>query len=212
MTIARLASESGGDYNICWTLNMAHRCENSGYLGRAEDVRMIAGAASAIASCNLLRIPVVIVTNQSGIARGLYDWNGFTAVQGAIKAALARCGAHVDAVMACAYHAQGRGPLRVAGHPWRKPAPGMILEAASRMALDLPRSWIVGDRADDLQAGRAAGLGGAVHVLTGQGERERAEIAAAMDGEFPVVFSCSLAQGVARLHERRLLHPAAPEG
>ena len=126
------------------------------YLCRVEDMRMIAGAAAAIARCNALQIPVVVVTNQAGIGRGYYGWDAFHAVQGALKAALAADGAHLDGVLACAYHADGRAPLRVDNHPWRKPNPGMIVEAARRMQLDLPRSWIVGDRAHDLAAGAAA--------------------------------------------------------
>ena len=94
------------------------------FVGRAEDLRMIEGAASAIARCNALKIPVVVVTNQSGIARGYYDWDGFRAVQAGLSTALAAAGAHLDAVLACAYHAEGFAPLRVANHPWRKPNPG----------------------------------------------------------------------------------------
>ena len=63
---------------------------------------MLPGAADAIAQCNRLRIPIVLVSNQSGIARGLYDWEGFRAVQAALAAALANAGAHLDAVFACA--------------------------------------------------------------------------------------------------------------
>src|SRR3984885_10061922 len=126
------------------------------YLCRVEDMRMIAGAAAAIARCNARHIPVVVVTNQAGIGRGYYDWDAFHAVQGALKAALKAEGAHLDGVVACAYHAAGRAPLRVDNHPWRKPNPGMIVEAARHMQLDLPRSWIVGDRAHDLAAGAAA--------------------------------------------------------
>ena len=59
------------------------------YLCRVEDMRMIAGRAAAIARCNALQIPVVVVTNQAGIGRGYYDWDAFQAVQGALKAALA---------------------------------------------------------------------------------------------------------------------------
>ena len=67
---------------------------------------MMEGAASAIARCNALNIPVVLVTNQSGIARGYYNWDGFRAVQAALSAELAAAGAHLDAVFACAYHAR----------------------------------------------------------------------------------------------------------
>ena len=62
---------------------------DTNYLGRVEDLRMIAGSAAAIARCNALGIPVVLVTNQSGIARGYYDWNGFEAVQAAMSEELA---------------------------------------------------------------------------------------------------------------------------
>ena len=60
------------------------------FLGRAQDVRLLAGAGEAIARCNRLGIPVIVVSNQSGIARGLYDWSGFAAVQAAIASALSR--------------------------------------------------------------------------------------------------------------------------
>ena len=82
---------------------------DTAYLGRAEDLRMIDGVAPAIARCNTLGIPVAVVTNQSGIARGYYDWDGFRAVQAALSAALAAAGAHLDAVLACALPCRGIG-------------------------------------------------------------------------------------------------------
>ena len=109
--------------------------EDTHYLGRAHEVRMLAGAGEAIARCNTLGIPVIVVSNQSGIARGLYDWSGFAAVQAAIVSALAETGARLDAVFACAHHADGKAPMNVADHPWRKPNPGMIVAAAERMKL-----------------------------------------------------------------------------
>ena len=71
--------------------------EDTHYLGRPEEMRMLAGAAAAIAQCNRLGIPVVLVSNQSGIARGLYDWKGFAAVQAALADALTSAGARLDA-------------------------------------------------------------------------------------------------------------------
>lgn len=138
--------------------------EDTHYLGRREDVRVMPGAAAAIAACNTAGIPVVIVTNQAGIGRGYYGWPDFAAVQIAIGEELAREGAHVDGTLACAYHRDGLTSFDVADHPWRKPEPGMIVEAARLMKLSLPRSWIVGDRAGDLMAGRAAGLAGGILV------------------------------------------------
>lgn len=175
------------------------------YLGRAEDLCMIEGAATAIARCNALGIPVVVVTNQSGIARGYYDWDGFRAVQAALSTALAAAGAHLDAVLACAYHAEGSVPLRVVSHPWRKPNPGMILAAGKRMNVDLSRSWIVGDSVHDLAAGMAAGLVGG--TLLASRDRERQEARSLANDRFIVETAPSLADAVAALIERgRLAH------
>ena len=137
------------------------------YLGDPEGLRMMDGAASAIARCNALNVPVVLVTNQSGIARGYYDWDGFRAVQTVLEAELAAAGARLDAVLACAYHADGHQPLRQVNHPWRKPNPGMILAAAERMGLDLSRSWIIGDNVSDVAAGAAARLAGGILLAAG---------------------------------------------
>ena len=81
--------------------------EDTEYLCRAEDIVMIPGAAAVIAAANRLGIAVVLVTNQAGIGRGYYGWAEFKTVQQAIVAALARDGARLDAVYACAHHPQG---------------------------------------------------------------------------------------------------------
>lgn len=172
---------------------------DTNYVGRAEDVRMIDGVATAIARCNALRIPIVVVTNQSGIARGLYDWNGFAAVQAAMTAALAAAGAHLDGVLACAYHGEGSEPLRIADHAWRKPNPGMILAAAKGMNLDLTRSWIVGDKTRDLAAGAAAGLAGGTLVTAD--ERERREAGRLAGARFPVETAANPVAALAALVE-----------
>jgi D-glycero-D-manno-heptose 1,7-bisphosphate phosphatase len=179
--------------------------EDTGYLGRAADLRVIPGAAAAIAACNRNAIPVVLITNQSGIGRGTYGWDGFRAVQAALARALAEADARLDAVLACAYHPEGREPYRVAGHSWRKPNPGMLLEAAGRLKLDLGRSWVVGDRATDIEAGRAAALAGGVLVATGYGRVERAAALAVADGRYLVEASPTLADAIAMLVGRGLL-------
>ena len=176
--------------------------EDANYLGRADDVQMLAGAGEAIARCNKLGIPVVLVSNQSGIARGLYDWGGFAAVQAAIASALAETGAKIDAVFACAHHADGKAPLNIADHPWRKPNPGMIVAAAERMKLDLAHSWIAGDRASDLAAGRAAGLAGGILISPRTHATERAAAMRLRSEEFAVDVASSLADAVALLLTR----------
>jgi len=169
------------------------------YLGRSEDMRALAGAADAIARCNRLGIPVVLVSNQSGIARGFYDWEGFHAVQAALCTALANAGARLDAVFACALHADGNAPFNIADHPWRKPNPGMIVAAGQRMKLDLSRSWIVGDRASDIAAGRAAHLEGGILVSSSERNPERGAAIALGTADFTVEVSASLAGAVSLL-------------
>ena len=179
------------------------------YLGRPEDLRMMAGAASAIARCNALNIPVVLVTNQSGIARGYYDWDGFRAVQAVLAVELGAAGAHLDAVLACAYHADGREPLRNVNHAWRKPNPGMIFAARDRMEIDLSRSWIIGDSVSDVAAGAAAGLAGG--ILLAAGDAPLREAQALANDRFAVENASDLAAAVAGLiGGRRLAHRDAP--
>lgn len=109
-----------------------------------------------------------------GLWCGLYDWKGFAVVQTALCAALAAAGAHLDGVLACAYHPEGSAPLRLADYVWRKPNPGIILAAGKGMNLDLARSWIVGDEPRDVAAGAAADLAGGTLVTADEGERREA--------------------------------------
>jgi len=140
--------------------------EDRGYVGRAADARLYPDAAAAVAAARSLGYRVAIVTNQSGIGRGLYDWAGFAEVQAVIDAALGRAGTEVDAVFACAYHDAGVPPY-AADHQWRKPRPGMILEGLRRLNGVAARSALVGDKPTDIAAARAAGLGTAVLVDRG---------------------------------------------
>ena len=165
------------------------------FLQRVEDARLIAGAARVVAAANACGVPVVVVTNQAGIAYGHYGWDAFIRVQEKILADLTADGAFVDGVFACPHHAEGRPPYDHPDHPARKPNPGMLLRAAEMLTLDLAASWMVGDRADDLKAARNAGLAGGVHVLTGHGARagERAAAMALSGDGFRALAASSIA-------------------
>ncbi len=147
--------------------------EEINYLQRISDMRLIEGTTTLIHAANQRDIPVILVTNQSGVGRGYYGWHEFAEVQAKLLDWLSQEDARLDMVLACAYHESAEHPFDVANHPWRKPAPGMLQEAAKALALDLSRSWIIGDSASDIQAGRNAGLAGGMHVATGHGERDR---------------------------------------
>jgi len=145
------------------------------YLRRLEDMILLPGAAAAVRRANEAGHPVVVVTNQSGVARG-YFTEAFVAESAAhLAALLAREGARLDGHFHCPYHPQGRPPYD-REHPDRKPGSGMVLRAAQELNLSRERlrgAWIVGDKRSDLETGAELGLV-PVLVRTGYGrETER---------------------------------------
>ncbi len=143
--------------------------EEIGYLHEAAKARLVPGAARLLAWPQARGWAGVVVTNQSGIGRGYFGWRDFAVTQARIEEHLARDGVRPDLVLASPYVPAGLGHHRAADHPTRKPQPGMLLRAAALLQLDLARSWIVGDRASDLAAGRAAGLAGGILLASGYG-------------------------------------------
>jgi histidinol-phosphate phosphatase family protein len=126
-----------------------------GYVGSVDRVEFIEGAAEAIAGFNRARIPVAVVTNQSGVARGLYGLEDVTRVHQYIAALLAERGAHIDLFAYCPYHPAGVVEAFARTSEDRKPAPGMARAAA--LGLDLTASWVVGDRPEDVGLAEAVG-------------------------------------------------------
>ena len=173
--------------------------EDPGYLSRPSDLTLLPGAAGVIALANRLGIPVIEVTNQAGIGRGYYGWNEFVEVEEALARALAEADAALDAVFACPYHHDGVPPWSHPAHPARKPQPGMLLAAERLLTLDLGRSWIVGDKLDDLQAGYHAGLRGGLHVLTGQGAAHRRDVTEWQPPNYKLQLGDSIADAAALL-------------
>jgi len=157
------------------------------YLANPAQVRLIGAAVSAIQEANRAGRAVVLVTNQSGVGRGYYGWDAFRAVQDRMHDLLKVEGAVIDAVYACPH------PPPDVGGPtssvYRKPAPGMLLQAAEDMKLDLSASRIVGDNASDLAAGKAAGLSSGVLVASGYEQGEREKCAALQEDSFSVFFA-----------------------
>jgi D-glycero-D-manno-heptose 1,7-bisphosphate phosphatase len=145
-----------------------------GFLRRPEDLRLLPRAAEGVRAFNAAGWRTIVVTNQSGLARGLFTADDLAAVHARLEAALAEEGARLDAILHCPHHPEeGAPPLRAACE-CRKPAPGLLLEAARRFGLELGACWIVGDSRRDIEAGRRAGLAGELLVLTGKGKEEHA--------------------------------------
>lgn len=167
--------------------------EEVDYLSDPGRLVMIPGAAAAVARLNARGIPVVVVTNQSGIGRGKYGWQDFAAVMSRMETLLALEHARIDAVYASPHHEKGQGDYAVADHPDRKPNPGMLARAAEEHGIDLARSWMVGDKDIDLEAGRRAGCKVAL-VRTGYGSVVDGSAADLVAADLPEAVDRILAQ------------------
>jgi len=143
--------------------------EDRHYIKDPEEVRLCKGAKELIHSAKRHGLPVVVITNQSGISRGFFSWDSYEAVTDRLFELLG------GSEYIAAIYANGYGPLTPTDG-WRKPGPGMLIEAEGDLNLDLKRSVLVGDRLSDLQSGVNAGVRCLVHVLTGHGRNEREKV------------------------------------
>lgn len=121
-----------------------------GYVGSVDRVEFIGGAAEAIAEFNRAGLPVAVLTNQAGVARGYYGIDDVLAVHRHIAEHLAEHGAHIDLFLFCPYHPDGIVPAFARTSEDRKPNPGMAKAAEAALGLDLLESWVVGDRPEDV--------------------------------------------------------------
>jgi D-glycero-D-manno-heptose 1,7-bisphosphate phosphatase len=154
------------------------------YLAHPDEVRLVPGTARALRQLRAAGLPVVLVTNQSGIARGLYSENDYLAVQARLEELLAEAGATLDATYYCPHHPDYTGPCAC-----RKPGPGMYRAAERALGLALEQSWYVGDKLSDVEPARLFG-GRGMLVLTGYGRESRTRLGADRD----VVVAESIAQ------------------
>ena len=141
-----------------------------GYVGSIDRVEFIDGASEAIARFNQAGVPVAVVTNQAGVARGLYGIDDVACVHQYIAQRLAEHGAHIDLFAYCPYHPEGVVEAFTRTSEDRKPRPGMARAAQATLNLDLTASWVVGDRHEDIGLAEAVGAS-AVYVGTDRCER-----------------------------------------
>lgn len=138
--------------------------EDRGYVHRIADFAFVPGIYDLIGRARAADMAVIVVTNQSGIGRGLFSEAEFMHLTDWMLARFAEKGTPIDHVYHCPYHpTAGLGEWRT-DHPWRKPAPGMLLQAAQDFDLDLSVSAMIGDSPRDMQAALAAGVGCRIFV------------------------------------------------
>lgn len=148
------------------TINAEH-----GYLYKVEDCCFLPGVKEAVKRLNVAGFLVVVVTNQSGIARGYYSTVDLEKLHQYMEKAFADAGARIDGWYYCPHHPDFPDDSAVCD--CRKPLPGMLLAAADELGIDLSSSWMVGDKSADVEAGIAAGCR-PILVRTGYGAVETA--------------------------------------
>jgi D-glycero-D-manno-heptose 1,7-bisphosphate phosphatase len=139
-------------------------CEEMGYVNHLDRLQVFPFAAAAIHQLNDAEVPVIVVTNQSGVARNIFPESLVHRVHQKMISELAAAGARIDAIYFCPHKTEDACECR-------KPNPGLLERAAREHGLDLAHSWIVGDRYADLEMGHVAGTRG-ILVMTGYGRGE----------------------------------------
>lgn len=133
---------------------------DTGYPHRPEELVLTASAGAAVARLNRAGCLAIVVTNQSGVARGLFDLAAVDRFHAALQMRLAEHEAHIDAFYVAPWHPDGTMARFAVAHEDRKPGPGMILRAMREWPVDRTRSVLFGDRGSDMAAARRAGIAG----------------------------------------------------
>ena len=133
---------------------------DDGYMGTRERIRWMPNVAKAIRRLNDAGYLVFFFTNQSGVARGFFTEDDLNTLHDWMCAELAAQGAHIDDIRYCPHHPDGSVEGYLEDHHWRKPSPGMIHDLMEHWPVRREGSFVVGDRASDIEAAKAAGLPG----------------------------------------------------
>ncbi len=146
--------------------------EEMGYINHVDRFRILPGAADAIRRLNEARIPVVVVSNQAGLAHGIFSEETLRSVQRKLRESIATSGARIDRIYYCPHHPEAKVEKYRVECDARKPRPGMLHKAAGDLELDLTRSVLVSDRYQDVAMAKAEQMEG-ILVLTGYGRGEQ---------------------------------------
>jgi rfaE bifunctional protein nucleotidyltransferase chain/domain len=163
--------------------------KDKAYVHRWEDFEFMPGAIEGMRLLQQAGHALVIVTNQSGLARGYYSEDQYQALTRTLLKTLSEQGVEVAGIYHCPHHPKGSVAELAIDCDCRKPAPGMVLQAARELGLSLPDSLLVGDKPADIEAARAAGVGHAYQVRSDNPESSAACVQA--DGHFASLLACA---------------------
>jgi rfaE bifunctional protein nucleotidyltransferase chain/domain len=164
--------------------------KDNGYVHRWEDFEFLPGAIEAMLRLQNDGYLLVIVTNQSGLARGYYSENEYQSLTNSYRLHLSEQGVKVAGIFHCPHHPNGRVQSLALVCNCRKPKPGLLIQAANELGIDLPSSILIGDKPTDIEAARVAGVGRAYSV--GADNIKSLIEASNADGHFVSLLDCSL--------------------
>ena len=150
-------------------------CEEVGYIGEREQLRLIPQSAEAVKLINQSGLKIIAITNQSGVARGYFSEETLGHLHRTMEKLLSDQGASLDGIYYCPHHPEGTVEAYRMVCDCRKPATGLLIKAAQAHAIDLSSSYLVGDKRSDIACAHRAGAKG-ILVLTGYGRDELSKI------------------------------------
>ena len=163
--------------------------KDKSYVHHWDDFEFVPGAIEGMRRLQQAGYALVVVTNQSGLARGYYTEDQYQTLTARLRQELAAQGVTLDGVYHCPHHPKGSVAHLATDCNCRKPSPGMILQAAQELKLSLPDSLLIGDKAVDVQAARAASVGRA-YLVDSDNPESGAEPAGA-DGHYTSLLDCT---------------------
>ena len=131
--------------------------EDPGYISNPDQVKLLDGVAEALIEFGAMGYKLIVVSNQSGVARGIVTEKVLGEIHNRLEQLLAEKKVHLDRIYYCPYHADGVIPKYRKESDWRKPNPGMLLAAAEELDINLGQSWVIGNSGRDIEAGLRAG-------------------------------------------------------
>ena len=179
--------------------------EDVGYINHPDQVKLLDGVAEALIEFGAMGYMLIVVSNQSGVARGIVTEQVLGKIHDRLKQLLTESGARLDGIYYCPYHPDGVVQKYRKDSDWRKPNPGMLLAASDEMDIELSRSWVIGNSGCDIEAGLRAGC---KTVLLNQSPHQKLPEPGQPNPDYKAVNMREAANIIKKYHRSSRKHPA----